>query len=71
MKRIGLGVALLVAGLLANVSPASAGIHCSSHSYSYWSRWYVCYVTCVYCEDAETGEILSEYCSEECWSRVI
>lgn len=71
MRRIVFGIAMLVVGLLANVAPASASIHCSSYSYSRWNQWVICHVTCVYCLDTETGEILSEYCSEDCWSRAI
>ncbi len=69
VKRMIFGVALVLGVLAGFAQPASAGIRCSSYSYSRCGLWVCCHYTCVYCEDTVTGEILSEYCSDECWER--
>ena len=71
MKRFLLGVSLLFGGLVGSAQPASAGIRCAADSATRCGSWVCCQTTCVYCEDTVTGEILSVYCSSECWDRSI
>ncbi len=68
MKRMILGFALALGGLVVAAQPATAGFRCSSYSYSYVTTWEVCRVTCVYCLDMAGNEV-SLYCSETCWER--
>jgi len=45
-------------------SPAWAGIKCSSYTVRQCNGGLCCYTTCVYCFDTETGDVVSESCSD-------
>ena len=67
LRVVSVGLVAALAFLIP--SPASAwGIYCSAYSWYGPSGGMICSIKCVYCEDQETGELLSEVCYEEvCW----
>lgn len=63
---------LAAAGVLTGAAAADKSIRCSSYSFPACNDYECCRINCVYCEQVETGEILSENCRvTSCWTIVV
>lgn len=71
-RSMAVAVLLLGTGILTSAEAAEKSIRCSSYSFPACNGYECCRINCVYCEQVETGEILSENCMvTSCWSLVV